>query len=55
MRKNLRGLLLSGAILALAGCNTLENYPASPPVVTQVLPQEMASLDPAKFDPVLER
>lgn len=47
MRKNLRGLLLSGAILALAGCNTLENYPASPPVVTQVLPQEMASLDPA--------
>lgn len=40
-------MLAAASALVLSGCNTVENYPASAPEVTQVLPEEMASLDPA--------
>lgn len=43
----MRIMLAAASALVLSGCNTVENYPASAPEVTQVLPEEMASLDPA--------
>lgn len=51
----MRIMLAAASALVLSGCNTVENYPASAPEVTQVLPEEMASLDPAELNSFLER
>ena len=46
----MRAILVSGFVLALTGCMNVVNAPQVPravPAVTQSMPEEMASLDPA--------